>query len=365
MEIIRGITKTAFKVVVYGPEGIGKSTFASRFPDPLFIDTEGSTDTMDVARLPRPVTWADLIAEVDYVAMGEEPCKTLIIDTADWAERLCIEHVCQNAHVSGIEDIGYGKGYVYVQEAFGQLLDKLEQLTRKGIHVVITAHAMMRKFEQPDELGAYDRWELKLSKKVAPLLKEWADLLLFANYQTHVTTTKEGKKKAVGGERMMYTAHHACWDAKNRVGLPEQLAFSYEEIAHLFERKETAPANPRPQTYTVQPEPEAAPEPSPAAQPKKKQAKAKVTVVPLTEDSEAAPQQRGEDWAGIPEKVAQLMVADSITPEELRSIVAEKGYYTFDTPITHYDPAFLDTFMPTVWTQVRQAILDSRTNEPF
>lgn len=358
MEIIRGVNKAAFKVVVYGPEGIGKSTFASRFPEPIFIDTEGSTDTMDVARLPRPLTWSDLIAEVDYILQGHEPCRTLVIDTADWAERLCIEHVCQNAHVSGIEDIGYGKGYVYVQESFGQLLDKLEQLTRKGIHVVITAHAMMRKFEQPDELGAYDRWELKLSKKTAPLLKEWADLLLFANYQTHVTTTKEGKKKAIGGERVMYTSHHACWDAKNRVGLPDQLSFSYEEIQHLFEKVVTPPANPPKPSFTKEPDPEPAPEP------KKKAAKAKVTVVPTTEVVPAAPSRDGE-WAGIPEKIAMLMDEDEITPEELRTIVAEKGYYTFDTPITNYDPAFLDTFMPTVWAQVREAIVANRNNEPF
>ena len=57
----------------------------------------------------------------------------------------------------------------------------------------------MRKFEQPDELGAYDRWELKLGKKtssqISPLVKEWADMVLFANYKTYaVAVDKDGKK---------------------------------------------------------------------------------------------------------------------------------------------------------------------------
>ena len=52
--ITTGKVETAKKVVIYGPEGIGKSTLAARFPQPLFIDTEGSTKELDVARLPAP-----------------------------------------------------------------------------------------------------------------------------------------------------------------------------------------------------------------------------------------------------------------------------------------------------------------------
>ena len=57
MQITRGKRARAQKVVIYGPEGIGKSSFASQFPDPVFIDTEGSTDNMDVARLDKPTSW--------------------------------------------------------------------------------------------------------------------------------------------------------------------------------------------------------------------------------------------------------------------------------------------------------------------
>ena len=67
MQITRGRKARAQKVVIYGPEGIGKSSFASQFPDPVFIDTEGSTDNMDVARLDKPTSWAMLKNEISFI----------------------------------------------------------------------------------------------------------------------------------------------------------------------------------------------------------------------------------------------------------------------------------------------------------
>jgi hypothetical protein len=204
------------KAVIYGPEGNGKSTFAAQFPNPLFIDTEGSTDLMDVMRFPRPEQWEQLLAEVDAVIQNPTCCKTLVIDTGDWAERLCEAYVCRKGGKDGIEDFGYGKGYTYAKEEFGRVLDKLSKANEAGINIVVTAHCIIRKFERPDEMGAYDRWEMKLSKQVAPLLKEWADLLLFLNYKTYIVRTETNSNKASGGKRVMFTTHHPCWDAKNR-----------------------------------------------------------------------------------------------------------------------------------------------------
>jgi len=232
--ITKGKVESAKKIVVYGPEGIGKSTLASKFPNPVFIDTEGSTKELDVARFPTPNSWNDILTMVEDTA-AEPQCSTLIIDTADWAEQLCIKAVCQKAGVGGIEDFGYGKGYVYLQEAFAELLRSCDHCIQAGINVAFTAHAMMRKFEQPDEMGAYDRWEMKLTKKTAPMLKEWADMVLFCNYKTEVITDQNTKsKKATGGRRVMYAAHHPCWDAKNRFSLPDQMDMSFEPLEALF-----------------------------------------------------------------------------------------------------------------------------------
>ena len=106
MEIIRGKIPCAKKVVIYGPEGIGKSTFASQFPDPVFIDTEGSTNSMDVARLPKASSWQMILQQVDYVRTHPEVCKTLVIDTIAWAEAMCVQHICDSLRKNGIEEFG-------------------------------------------------------------------------------------------------------------------------------------------------------------------------------------------------------------------------------------------------------------------
>ena len=241
LNISRGVIDTAKKVIIYGPEGIGKSTLASRFPAPLFLDVEGSTKAMSVDRVDGLTTWDALRSAMTALQTTGHGYRTIVIDTADWAERLAIEYVCQSQKKSGIEDFGYGKGYTYVKEAFSELLSDCDALIAKGINTVFTAHAIMRKFEQPDERGAYDRWELKLSKQVSPMLKEWSDMVLFCNYKTYTQRQDNGSYKVMGGQRVMYTTHNPCWDAKNRYGLPDELPMDYEPLRDVIERPAVKP----------------------------------------------------------------------------------------------------------------------------
>src|SRR5699024_369983 len=93
--------------------------------------------------------------------------ETLVIDSIDWAEMECTQNVCAQYNKKGIEDFGYGQGYIYVKEEFGRFLNKLSDVIEAGINVVLTAHSQIVKFEQPDEMGAYDRYQLKLGKKTS------------------------------------------------------------------------------------------------------------------------------------------------------------------------------------------------------
>lgn len=232
MKIISGKIEKAQKVVIYGPEGIGKSTFASKFPDPLFIDTEGSTFYLDVKRFEEIKSYADMIGAITYVGKNPDICKTLVIDTMDWAERMIADEVTKENGWKSIEDPGYGKGYAVLAEKVQGFLRYLSRITELGINAVIVAHAMMRKFELPDEAGAYDRWELKLQRRTAPIVKEWADAVLFLNYETSIVNKdKSGKGKAMGGERVLYANHRPTFDAKNRWGLGDHLTFSFDTIS--------------------------------------------------------------------------------------------------------------------------------------
>lgn len=358
-EINEGRQNAAYKVVVYGPEGIGKSTFAAQFPGALFIDTEGSTKRMNVRRMPKPTSWEMLISEINEAVAGKL-CSTLIIDTIDWAEQLCIRAVCDKADKSGIEDFGYGNGYVYEKEEFGKFLNLLEDAVDSGINVVLTAHAQMRKFSQPDEVGEYDRWELKLGKKtssqISPLVKEWADMVLFANYKTYaVAVDKDAKKfKAQGGERIMYTTHHPCWDAKNRDGLDDQLKFDYSQIAHLISG----------QTPATKQQPKPVPEKKPA----RDQAPAPVPV-PEAEpepeikadlsDYEDTPRQINIPNS-IPKPLADLMKANEVDESDIRLVVSQRGYFPYDTPIENYPSDFIDGVLIGAWSQMLPLIKDNQ-----
>lgn len=375
MEIIRGKKKSVKKVVIYGPEGIGKSTFASKFPDPLFIDTEGSTNDMDVARFEKATSWTMLKEQVRYVLQNPDICKTLVLDTADWAEQMCVEDVCSSHNKKGIEDFGYGNGYVYAKEEWGKFLNLLQDVVDKGIHVVVTAHSHIRKFEQPDELGAYDRYELKLGKKTqsqtSPLLKEWADMLLFANYKTlSVAADKDGKKyKAQGGRRVMYANHHPCWDAKNRYGLPDEMPFDYGEIAHVV----TGAGKKTPDMQEAEPPkiemPAEDPAPVETASPKKVEEPEKDNPA-VPEDGSADTKPFPKQDERIPKQLRDLMELHHVDEWELQAVVEAKGYMTAGTPIWEYDdvnPGIVDGLLVASWDQVYAAVQEMREKQeiPF
>ena len=235
LKIVSGRISRAVKTVIYGTEGVGKSTLASRFPDPLFIDVEGGTSQMDVKRIEAPATWEELLADVTEIAKNPGYCRTLVLDPADWSEGLCTAYICRKYNQKSIESFGYGKGYTYLGEEWSKLMSAFDDVIRAGMNVTVIAHARQRKIELPDQAGAFDHWEMKLSKQVAPILKEWADLLLFLNYKTFVVTTDSNSKKAQGGKRVMYTSHNPVYDAKNRHGLPDELDLSFDGIAKIFE----------------------------------------------------------------------------------------------------------------------------------
>lgn len=258
-------TTKGIKTLIYGTEGIGKTTLASQFPDPVFIDTEGSTTHFDnIKRLPKPLDWKELKDMIAWVSQ-EKPCQTLVIDTFDWAEMAEVDALCKENGWRSIESPGYGKGFTESAERIGGFLRYLEtKLVDEGINVVLNCHAQTEKIELPEEQSAYDKYGLKLGSKTksrtSALVKEWADMVLFCNYKTYVESVSSGmtkKGKATGGkERVMYAEHSAVWDAKNRFGLPAEMPMEYKQLAKIFDRKPKAqPVKPAPKKKEPKPEP--------------------------------------------------------------------------------------------------------------
>lgn len=317
MNITKGKQARPQRVCIYGVEGIGKSTLAAKWPEPLYFDLEGGTAHMDVARN-EPVVWNQLIANV-LESQNLNEFQTVIVDTLDAAEKMCTAEVCKKHKKDSVEAFGYGKGYTYVAEEFERLLRALDQCIDAGKNVVVVAHAMMRKFEQPDEAAPYDRWELKLSKKCAPMVKEWCDALLFLNYETIVEVSGSGKAKARGGRRVMYVDHNACWDAKNRWGLSGTLPMEYESIAAHIPGENA-------------------------------QVKAPVAKEPELTDLDVL---RG------------LLADNGFTEEHLEQVVSGKGFYPEGTTIEGYAPEFVRDMCLDQWENLVPLLLDVKDPVPF
>ena len=376
MNITRGKIPGAIKVVVYGPEGVGKSTFASQFPGAVFIDTEGGTTHMDVARFDKPLKWMDIHADVDWALEHPDQVGTVVLDTMDWAEKLAAKYVCNEEPINksgdtrgwdNIETPGYGKGYVYMKSAVQALLDKLSTLAAKGVNVVIVAHAILKKFEQPDEMGAYDRWSLKLNEKnIAPIVKEWADMVLFATYKTDVVKTSDGKTKARGGQkRIMYTQHSACWDAKNRFGLDDELPFDFSQISHLFTTKPAAEEvheEPQPEPPVEMVKPNVTVEVSDKIPDKPKKKKKDEVCPPKPEimksDDPAKDKLLDALWMN-------MWLAGIEDPLVIQAVCADKGYYDAEVPVRDYEYDFIEGALIDAWDKVAKLATTKAFNLPF
>ena len=348
-------TGSGIKLVIYGQEGVGKTSLAAQLPGAVFIDCEGSTSKMDVRRLPKPTSWEMLQQELQFVLEShvQRQYQTVVIDTFDWAERLAIAQLCSKHNVNGIEGFGYGKGWEYEAEEIGRFLDSTERLVRAGIHVALLCHAITRKASLPEVDAEFDHWELKLgnktTNKIAPLLKEWSDITLFLAFQTHVIATDDkGKKhKATACNRVMYTTKSAWWDAKNRFGLPEMLPLEYASIASLFA---TPPA------------------PAPVSKAQQLVEQAQAAGLPTEQDfADATPiviPQQQTTLDGILPQLAQLMEANHVTPEELQQVVGEKGYFPEDMPVRQYPQDFVEGWCIPWWKNIFDLIQQNR-NVPF
>lgn len=390
MEITRGRLRKAIKCVLYGQEGIGKSTFASKAPNPLWCDVEDSTAELDVARLPRPMSYAAIMEQIAYVRANPYVCDTFVLDTADWAERLGQKHICDANGKKAIEDFNYGAGFNRAHEAFGAMLNALDTLIAVGVNVIVLAHAALRRVDLPNEDGSFDRWELKLqnSQKAnnANMLKEWADIVLFAMYKTYVVKKEDKDKvgKAKGGQqRVMYTTHHACWDAKNRYGLPEELPLDFAHVAHLFPSKSVTEQNYNALCNRVeqaQQMPQAAPavaQPVQVAPAPVQQAPITPATIPSAQGQEMAVEQQQvtmKDMINqvypfdeqLPDTVvkplADLMRMNVVSSAEIQDWTVGKGYFPAGMPLGDY-PADYQHHIVAQWQFIMAEIKQNRKNQ--
>lgn len=239
----RGVRPAPDRILLVGTEGIGKSTFAACAPKPIFIAAEDGIRHLDVASFPEPKTLEDVTGALAELATESHEFETLAIDTVDWLEPLIIDHTCRLNGWANIEAPGYGKGYVAALSEWRSFLATLERVRReRGMEIILLAHAQIRNFANPAG-DDYARYECKLHKGAAALLKEWTDANLFACHEEFVSE-KDGKSKGVStGKRLLHTERTAAWDAKNRHNLPAEIELSYAAYAAAREAGRPRPVS--------------------------------------------------------------------------------------------------------------------------
>lgn len=230
------------KLLLFGTEGVGKSTFSASAPSPIFIAAEDGLSELDVKSFPEPESFDDVLACIRLLRNESHDFKTLVIDTVDWLEPVLWDSLCRTNNWQSIESPGYGKGYVAATDSWRRLLVELDGVRAdKGMEIHLLAHAAIKPFQNPAG-DDYARYEMKLHRGAAALLKEWAKAVLFAVHE-EFTEKESAKSRAKGvstGRRVVHTTRCAAWDAKNRYGLPATLPLSYQDYADARARGQVA-----------------------------------------------------------------------------------------------------------------------------
>lgn len=234
MQIIRGRQSKPRRVLLYGQEGVGKSTWAAKAPEPLFLDFEDGLGDLDVAKTERLTHYKQTMEWLAWLYAEDRGFKTLVFDTVDWFETLIHQHVCQEANVASIEDVGggYGKGITAATEQLQRFLRDLESLIAyRSLNVVMLGHCTRVKITDPEQ-ESYEKYSPDLHKGAAAVLREWCDEVFFASFRSFTRSEDQGFNKkrniAIGGdERFIRTQHSAGVHAKNRLQLPPELPMDW------------------------------------------------------------------------------------------------------------------------------------------
>jgi len=244
------ITKTKMtrppRLCVYGPHGIGKSTFGASCPKPIFVPTEDGLEGMEVDSFELSTTAANFTEKLYYLLESEHKYRTVVIDSLDWLQKLIFDQVCEQSGVTDIAALPYGRGYVMAGNIWSTILDALKRLNEeKRMLIVLLAHAKIEKFEDPEREN-YDRYNLDLQRAAAGMVSEWVDILGFAQYK--IATVKNDKgfgqasvKAKSTGERLLNLTEKPAFTAKNRYGLPDSVALDWEPFNEHFKAKMTQP----------------------------------------------------------------------------------------------------------------------------
>jgi hypothetical protein len=233
------------RIMIYGQEGCGKSTWCAAAPNAIFIQTEDGLGEIDCRKFPLAQSFGEILSSLTALRDEEHDFQTVAIDSADWLERLIFDEVCREFGVRNIEkaDGGYGRGYTHALTHWRKVIHLLNEIREKRhMMIILVAHAKVERFEDPEN-AAYDRYTPRLHKHAASLISEWVDGVFFATKKFRVTKENAGFSGergiaapigADGGERILRTVGSPACIAKNRFSLPSEIPLSWAAFSEAY-----------------------------------------------------------------------------------------------------------------------------------
>lgn len=266
------------RILIYGPEKVGKSTFfagglvngvmQAPAPKPIFIRTEDGLNGLDVDAFPLAENYNQAREALVALAQENHDYQTVVIDSADWLERLIHQYVIDSCttDVRGIKTMetahgGYGKAYAVAFSYWREILSGLDYLNKqRGMVVGIICHATVITVNDPFLSDPIDKWETKLHKPgkgtgARDLLSEWADVIGFAQRETFVSrkTTTDGKQivrgsAPIGVSNKLHLVGNPGVVAGNRYSLPPVIDLSWPAFSEALSAAFPTPAATQPST---------------------------------------------------------------------------------------------------------------------